>query len=197
MGAHFDSHFDTRFKARLKAWKDSGLKKGFDAWVEDWFDNLFTVYADTWADSTNFQKRFDQRFKVVFEESLENAVRARVANEISGQIDQRIEAWLMAARKDLLAAASSSVSQEDALVPQASMSAPTEESETVTAAELAQCLAKGPLQPRRIRKLLKGMEIPGARPVAYPLKDAAAALLKRRSRSPKDPGKESSPPELV
>jgi hypothetical protein len=189
--AHFDGQFDSRFNDRIGVWQDRELKKGFDAWVANWFDNLFTVYANTWADSAGFHERFDQRFKAVFEESLESAVKARVANEISGQIDQRIEAWLMAARNDLLDAAGSDANQADGLQPVAPE--PAEEIKTATAVQLAKCLEKGPLQPRRIRKLLRGMEIPGTKPAAYPLKEAAAALLLRRGRQPRDPGQESSP----
>ncbi|GAA2216145.1 hypothetical protein GCM10009850_116140 [Nonomuraea monospora] len=191
MRTHFDAQFDSRCNKRIKAWQDRELKKGFDAWVTNWFDNLFTVYANTWADSAGFQERFDQRFKAVFEESLENAVRARVANEISGQIDRRIEVWLIAARKDLLDAAGSG--GNPAVTPLLTAAPePEEEIKTATAGQLAHFLEKGPLQPRRIRKLLKGLEIPGTRPAAYPVKEAAAALLLRRGRRSKDPGDEFS-----
>lgn len=195
----FDARFETALHGRIKTWQDSGLP-GFDTWVENFFDTLFTVYANTWGDGAGFQERFDRRFDerlhALFEERLNNAVTARVANEINTQIDRRIEAWLVAVRQDLLDAAPPAASQLDDPSPEVPASGTPGKDrdvvETATAAQLAAYLRKGPLQPQRIRQLLKGREVSGRKPHAYPLGDAAATLLLRKGRPKKEQGKAES-----
>lgn len=181
----FDAQFDPRFNNRINVWQDSELKKGFDAWLDHAFDDLFTVWANTWADETGFQerfdKRFDERFTTLFQERVDTLVTARVANEIESHIDRRIEAWLVAVRQDLVDAAPTAADQTEDPSPRA----PAGEPATATAVQLARYLSKGPLQPQRIRAILKGKELPGKRPNVYPLEEAAITLLLRRGRQAK------------
>ncbi|MFI9553166.1 hypothetical protein [Nonomuraea endophytica] len=185
----FRARFDAGFNSRINAWKDTELKKGFDAWIENWFDNLFTVWANTWADSADFRERFVQNFAAQFHDRLDTEVKARVANEVNGLIDRRIETWLLAVRLELLEVAppdaptqpGNEVTQQ---LPSSDGHTPPAEA-VATAAELAEYLARGPLGPGQIRKILKGKEIPGRSPNAYPLGDAAAALLTRKGRQAK------------
>ncbi|SDH33668.1 hypothetical protein SAMN05421505_11474 [Sinosporangium album] len=51
-----------------------------------------------------------------------------------------------------------------------------------TVAELAGYLAKGPIGPAQIRRILRGLEISDGRPYTYPLGDAAARLLTRKGK---------------
>ncbi|MEU6722038.1 hypothetical protein ABZ897_62300 [Nonomuraea sp. NPDC046802] len=211
----FEALFAVDFKSGINAWKDKELKKGFDAWVEHWFDTLFTVWANTWADGDDFRGRFAVNFAAQFADQLDREVKARVANEINTLIDNRIEQWLLAVRGDLLKAAlptppASAPAQPDSedVQPAPAPSSdgrqppgadptpqtpphkgePTPAEMTVTAAELAEFLAKDPLQPRQIRKLLRGKEIPGGRPYTYQLGDAASTLLVRKGRQVRNPG---------
>ncbi|MEV5499293.1 hypothetical protein AB0M50_28210 [Nonomuraea fuscirosea] len=190
----FEALFAVDFKSGINAWKDKELKKGFDAWVEHWFDTLFTVWANTWADGDDFRGRFAVNFAAQFADQLDREVKARVANEINTLIDNHIEQWLLAVRGDLLKAAlptppASAPAQPDSedVQPASAPSSdgrqppgtdptprtPPHKGETtpaemiVTAAELAEFLATDPLQPRQIRKLLRGKEIPGGRPYTY------------------------------
>jgi hypothetical protein len=197
----FEALFTAGFNSRINAWKDTELKTGFNAWVEHLFDDLFTVWANTWADSADFQERFVRNFDARFEERLVSEVKARVANEVNTLIDKRIEQWLQAVRKDLIEAASPDPAQpgNDATQHDAPAGVPATEG-LATAAELAAYLAKGPLQTQQIRRLLKGKEIPGRSPTAYPLGEAASVLLTRRGRqaqtnAPDDPGPRRDAPD--
>ncbi|MFI9595748.1 hypothetical protein [Nonomuraea sp. NPDC052265] len=212
MGSWADSQFQDRFEvlftagfdSRITAWKDVELKKGFDAWVAHWFDNLFKVWANTWADGTDFQERFVENFVAQLQDRLDSEVKARVANEIYTLIDRRIEQWLLAVRRELLEAVAPSAApaldrpgddtaEDIAQQPAVSGNSVPDDEAVATAAELAAYLAKGPLQPQQIRKILKGKEIPGRRPNTYPLGEAASALLLRKARQAKAP--ESDVPE--
>jgi len=180
----FEALFASAFSSRIRTWKETDLKKGFDRWAEHWFDLLFQVWANTWADGSDFQERFVRNFDTRFEERLDSEVKARVANEVNTLIDKRIEQWLLAVRQDLIDAAppASAEHSHDAAQHNAPDNGSPASEGVATAAELAAYLAKGPLQPQRIRQLLRGMEIPGRRPHAYPLGEAASALLLRKGR---------------
>ncbi|MEU8364891.1 hypothetical protein AB0C27_53650 [Nonomuraea sp. NPDC048882] len=191
----FKALFGAGFDARARAWKDDELKDWFDDWVRNWFDDLFTVWANTWADSPGFREKFATNFAAQFHEHLDVVVKARVANEINTHIDRRIEAWLLAVREELLAAAAltdSAAAGNDGGTPD-NGDRPFAD-RTATAAELATYLAKGSLQPQQIRKILKGKEIPGQRPTAYPLGEAAATLLSRRRRQERRPEADHAEP---
>ncbi|WP_188186851.1 hypothetical protein [Nonomuraea sp. SYSU D8015] len=192
----FEVLFTAGFDSRITAWKDAELKKEFDAWVAHWFDNLFKVWANTWADGADFRERFVQNFVAQLQDRLDSEVKARVANEIYTQIDRRIEQWLLAVRRELLEAAPPSTApalaqpaddtaEDSAQQPALSGNGTPPDGAVATAAELAAYLAKGPLQPQQIRKILKGKEIPGRRPNTYPLGEAASALLLRKGRQAK------------
>lgn len=200
----FEVLFTTGFDSRITAWKDAELKKGFDAWVAHWFDNLFKVWANTWADGADFRERFVQNFVAQLQDRLDSEVKARVANEIYTLIDRRIEQWLLAVRRELLEVAPLSVApalaqpsdntgddagddtaEDSAQQPALSGNGTPPDGAVATAAELASYLAKGPLQPQQIRKILKGKEIPGRRPNTYPLSEAASALLLRKGQQAK------------
>jgi hypothetical protein len=164
-----------------------------------WFDNLFKVWANTWADGADFRERFVQNFVAQLQDRLDSEVKARVANEIYTLIDRRIEQWLLAVRRELLEAAPPSIAPalsqpaddttDDSAQQQPALSSNSTppDGTVATAAELAEYLAKGPLQPQQIRKILKGKEIPGRRPNTYPLGEAASALLLRKGRRPRSP----------
>ncbi|MEV4800425.1 hypothetical protein AB0K18_10455 [Nonomuraea sp. NPDC049421] len=194
----FDTRFDSRFASRINAWQDHELKKGFDAWLEEVFDTLFTVWANTWADKADFHERFDLRFERLFEEKfeekLDEVVTARVANRMHDLIDLRIKQWAVDRRQAVDAAESPSDKEDDGVDEAVGMREDAAEQElsaseadeqdalTATAAELAECLAKKPVGPQQIRRLLRGQEIPGSRPARYLLGDAAVTLLLRKGR---------------
>lgn len=195
----FVARFDSHFADRINAWQDRELKKGFDAWLAHVFDDLFTVWANTWADEAGFRERFDQRFDLLFEEKfkeeIDKVVQARVANQVVDLIDLRIQQWLVSVRQRLLDAAEIPVGQTgDAAagtaVGELSASEPDGQAvPTATAAQLAEYLAKNPVGPQQIRRLLKGKEILGQRPATYPLDEAASALLLRKGRQAKAPNR--------
>lgn len=193
----FVAQFDSHFTDRINAWQDRELKKGFDAWLAHVFDDLFTVWANTWADEAGFRERFDQRFDLLFEEKfkreIDNVVQARVANQVHDLIDLRIQQWLVSVRQRLLDTSEIPADQTcDVAVGTAAGELPASEPDgqaapTATAAQLAEYLAKKPVGPQQIRKLLRGKEIPGQRPATYPLDEAASALLMRKGRQAKTP----------
>lgn len=200
--AQFAARFDSHFNGRINAWQDRELKKGFDDWLAHVFDDLFTVWANTWADGDGFRERFDRRFDLLFEarfeQELDDVVQARVANRIHDLIDLRIEQWLMWVRKRLLDPDGVAADEPD--VETVDREQPPVESDgqgapTATAAQLAEYLAKKPVGPQQIRRLLKGKEIPGQRPATYPLDEAASALLLRRGRQAKAPRQDTDDPE--
>jgi hypothetical protein len=192
--AQFVARFDPSFNDRINAWQDRELKKGFDTWLAHVFDDLFTVWANTWADGDGFRERFDQRFDLLFEakfeEELDDVVQARVANRVHDLIDLRIEQWLVWVRKRLLDP-DEVATDEPGVKTEPPAESDGQGAPTATAAQLAEYLAKKPVGPQQIRRLLKGKEIPGQRPAAYPLDEAASALLLRRGRQAKAPKQET------
>lgn len=192
--ARFDTRhggaFDTRFETRLKEWAETRLQEEFDARVDHWFDLRFAVFADTWADGATLRQRLDDHFDARFDDQLDVRAKARVANCIEDRIDRRIEQWLITTHEVLTEAATSTpvpaspstepAGQTDMAAPTASEPAPAES--TVTAAELAAYLAKGPIQVGQIRKILKGKERLHGRTYTYPLGEAAVAVLLRKPK---------------